>query len=240
MLRSLRHTEDFKIHAKSEPAGTVHDFLFEDDAWHVRHLVVDTGHWLPGRKVLLFVGNIESIDWMEQIVHVPLEREAIKHAPGLDTDKPISRQLEEQLFSYYRWVPYWLPYNVGLSESVAPVVVEVPEPPEEHGDPHLQSFNAVDKYAVMGEERQLGYLHDMIFCDNDWSIDSIVLNTEKWLREKRVRIGVERVNMIDCHSRQIHVSVRTREVEDASAFNFTALIKDQLDGKDVSDLGRLG
>ena len=32
---------------------TVSDFLFDDASWQVRWLVVDTGNWLSGRKVLL-------------------------------------------------------------------------------------------------------------------------------------------------------------------------------------------
>jgi hypothetical protein len=31
----------------------VSDFLFDDVSWLVRWLVVDTGNWLSGRKVLL-------------------------------------------------------------------------------------------------------------------------------------------------------------------------------------------
>jgi len=31
----------------------VTDFLFDDDTWLVRWLVIDTGSWLSGRKVLL-------------------------------------------------------------------------------------------------------------------------------------------------------------------------------------------
>ena len=32
--------------------GAVKDFLFDDQSWKVRWMVVDTGHWLPGRQVL--------------------------------------------------------------------------------------------------------------------------------------------------------------------------------------------
>jgi len=28
---------------------SVKDFLFDDQSWKIRWMVVDTGHWLPGR-----------------------------------------------------------------------------------------------------------------------------------------------------------------------------------------------
>ena len=43
----------YVIEADDGRLGTVSDFLFEDTSWVIRWLVVDTGHWLSGRKVLL-------------------------------------------------------------------------------------------------------------------------------------------------------------------------------------------
>jgi hypothetical protein len=31
--------------------GTVKDFLFDDQSWKIRWMVVDTGYWLPGRRI---------------------------------------------------------------------------------------------------------------------------------------------------------------------------------------------
>jgi hypothetical protein len=43
----------YAIEASDGRLGTVSDLLFEEVSWVVRLLVVDTGNWLPGRKVLL-------------------------------------------------------------------------------------------------------------------------------------------------------------------------------------------
>ena len=53
MLRRTSDLTGFKIIASDGPIGTVSDFLFDDITWLVRWMVVDTGNWLPGRKVLL-------------------------------------------------------------------------------------------------------------------------------------------------------------------------------------------
>jgi hypothetical protein len=53
MLRHESEIDGYAIHASDGLIGTVSDFLFDDATWLVRWLVVDTGNWLPGRRVLL-------------------------------------------------------------------------------------------------------------------------------------------------------------------------------------------
>ena len=57
MLRHESDVEGYAIHASDGLVGTVSDFLFDDAVWMVRWLVVDTGHWLPGRTNDNFLGS---------------------------------------------------------------------------------------------------------------------------------------------------------------------------------------
>jgi len=42
-----------KLAASDGEIGQVKDFYFDDQNWVMRYLVVDTGSWLSGRKVLI-------------------------------------------------------------------------------------------------------------------------------------------------------------------------------------------
>ena len=53
MLWNAASLKGYAIEATDGRLGTVSDFLFDDASWLVRWLVVDTGKWLSGRKVLL-------------------------------------------------------------------------------------------------------------------------------------------------------------------------------------------
>ena len=53
MLWHASAINGYAIEASDGDIGTVSDFLFDDASWLVRWLVVDTGNWLSGRKVLL-------------------------------------------------------------------------------------------------------------------------------------------------------------------------------------------
>ncbi len=50
--------------------GKVDDFLFDDRTWKIRWLVVDTGSWLSGHKVLLHPSAIKEADPDERIVRL--------------------------------------------------------------------------------------------------------------------------------------------------------------------------
>ena len=69
MLRNTSAIEGYAIVASDGQIGTVSDFLFDDASWLVRWLVVDTGKWLTGRKVLLppsVLGHLDPMDLNSQ------------------------------------------------------------------------------------------------------------------------------------------------------------------------------
>ena len=73
----------------------------------VRYLVVETGSWLFGRKVLLAAAAIGPVEHRARAITTALTTRQVKDSPGIDADQPVSRQHEEALHSYYDWPPYW-------------------------------------------------------------------------------------------------------------------------------------
>ncbi|MCR3750123.1 PRC-barrel domain containing protein [Lentzea californiensis] len=60
----------------------------DEDNAKVPHdcLMVDTGPWIFGRKVVLPVGTVRHVDHAERKVHVDRTKEQIKNAPEYDAD----------------------------------------------------------------------------------------------------------------------------------------------------------
>ena len=98
MLRSVKKLEGLTIGASDGAIGKVKDFYFDDEAWVVRYLVVDTGHWLAGREVLISPYSIGQVAWESETLPVNLTKAQIKNSPDIDTARPVSRQFER---SYY-------------------------------------------------------------------------------------------------------------------------------------------
>ena len=58
-----KHVKDFTIHAVDGEIGSVVDIYFDDETWAIRYLVVDTGGWLGGRRVLISPISVVKTDW---------------------------------------------------------------------------------------------------------------------------------------------------------------------------------
>ena len=72
MLRSLKELDGYKTNGTDDDLGKVHDFFFDDKVWVIRYLVVDTGNWFPGKKVLISPAVLNSPDWSARAVPVKL------------------------------------------------------------------------------------------------------------------------------------------------------------------------
>ena len=105
--RDLEVHKNYAISATDGQIGHVEDFYFDDDAWVVRYLVVDAGSWLSSRKVLISPISVQRPNWLERTLPVSISMEQVKTSPNIDTDKPVSRQNEEQYMGYYGYPYFW-------------------------------------------------------------------------------------------------------------------------------------
>ena len=76
----------YRIRGTDDGIGHVDDFLFDDETWAIRYLVLNTRNWLPRRRVLVPSQWIREVDWTQSTVNVNRSREQIKQAPQFDPD----------------------------------------------------------------------------------------------------------------------------------------------------------
>ncbi|GAA1595993.1 hypothetical protein GCM10009789_57420 [Kribbella sancticallisti] len=90
----------YKIAATDGDIGKVDKATYETDS---SSIVVDTGPWILGRKVLLPAGVVQSIDTDDEKVYVDRTKEEIKNAPEYDPDLPDGdAESRDRLGNYYR------------------------------------------------------------------------------------------------------------------------------------------
>jgi hypothetical protein len=88
----------FEVEATDGKVGTIVDAAYElGSSW----LVVDTGPWIFGKKVLLPAGTVRSIDAEARTVHVDRSREEIKNAPEHDPSGYADQEYRLALADYY-------------------------------------------------------------------------------------------------------------------------------------------
>src|SRR5438093_9129794 len=132
MLHNVKELSGFTVGARDGELGRVDDAYFDDQRWVIRYVVVDTGRWLGGRKVLISPRSVRGIDWSNEVLNVDLTQQQVRDAPSIDTQKPVSRQHEIDYYNYYGYPYYWegsglwgptiLPFPwVGPSPAAEPV-----------------------------------------------------------------------------------------------------------------------
>ena len=88
----------FEVDATDGAVGKIQEAAYElGSSW----LVVDTGPWIFGKKVLLPAGTVESIDPEERKEYVDRTREEIKNAPEHDPSGYAEQEYRLALADYY-------------------------------------------------------------------------------------------------------------------------------------------
>jgi hypothetical protein len=105
-LRSMKQVSDYTIEATDGAVGHVDDFIIDDEPWVIRYMVIDTGNWWPGKKVIVAPAWIAHVDWKNSRVYTNLSREAIKSSPEFDSDN-LDRTYEAELYKHYGQQNYW-------------------------------------------------------------------------------------------------------------------------------------
>ena len=73
-----------------------------DEATHeTGSIVVDTGPWILGKRVLLPAGTIERVDFEEKKIFVDRTKEEIKNAPEYDPSGYAEQEYRARLGDYY-------------------------------------------------------------------------------------------------------------------------------------------
>jgi len=231
MLRSLKQIIGFTIQARNGEIGSLDDLYFDDEKWTIRYLVINTGSWLMGRRVLISPVSAGTPKGSTKRIPVRLTREQVEASPDVDTEKPISRQNEEELHQYYGWTPYWnfgTYYGVpGFGTGTIFPGVSYPFQEEEQKttvieqqqNPTLRSLNEVLGYRVEAGHGRIGHVTDMIFDDEDWSIRYLVVDTRRWFSGKKVLIAPIWVNRISWSQGLFFFDVDRSTIEDSPEYD---------------------
>lgn len=229
-FRNAKSLIGHTLHATDGDIGSIADLYFDDERWTVRYLVVDTGGWLTGRKVLISPRAIGEIDWDAKALPVKLTKSQVERSPDVDTRKPVSRQHEAEHLGYYEYPFYWGGSGLwGMGEypgdlsSQAVIEAELratatkPASPAS-ADSHLQSCNAVIGYHISATDGEIGHLDDMLIDERSWAIRELIVDTSNWWGGHKVLIAPGAINSVSWVDAKVAVDLSRADVQKARTF----------------------
>ena len=231
MLRAASGLNGLSIAAADGDIGGIKDLYFDDLSWTVRYLVVDTGAWLPGRRVLISPMSVRGP--VADKVTVDLTQAQVRKSPPVETDKPVDRQQEEALARYYNHSYYWEgPNRWGLLAypgmppvpspvATDPVAQEMLARERNHvdGDPALRSARDVTGYYIAALDGDLGHVEDFLIDDHAWAIRYMVVDTRNWWPGRRVVLSPEWIKTVSWADSKVYVDLRQDEIKAAPAYD---------------------
>jgi hypothetical protein len=226
MLTNKR-LKDFAIRATDGDLGTVDDLYFDDETWAIRYLIVDTGKWLRGRRVLISPMSVVHTDWTARRLDVELTAKQVEHSPEIDTHKPVSRQHEAAYLGYYGYPYYWGgPYLWGpafypagwagsanaSSEAVAERVRR------ESPDSHLRSTEAITGYHLEAADGEIGHVDGFVVDDQAWAIRYIEVATRNWLPGKKVLVSPAWIERVSWTESKVYTALAREAIKEAPEY----------------------
>jgi uncharacterized protein YrrD len=225
MLSSSSDLIGYAVRASDGEVGTVADLLFDDHSWTVRWAVVDTGGWITGRQVLLPPSALARPDPAQRAFLADLTRERIENSPGAETEQPVSRQMETDLYGHYGWPPYWgegyMPPPIGMTATgTTPEIlppgdraVQLERDARPKGDPHLRSIGEVSGYHIRAQDDSIGHVEDFLIDGDSWTVRYLVIDTRNWWPGKQVLVAPQWIRDISWTDRQVAVDLTTDEIK---------------------------
>lgn len=226
MLKSASSMKGLTIRATDGDIGKVDQFLFDDENWAIRYLVVNTGNWLDQRLVLISPIFIGPADWASERLEVRLTKDQVAKSPDIDAHKPVSRQHEAEFLTYYGYPNYWGDSGIwgsGLYPSVlTPLPAFMPPPaplPEkETGDSHLWSTHDVTGYHVEATDGELGHVADFIVDLETWAIVYVEISTRNWLPGKKVLLSPQWIKTVDWDDAKVYAALTREAIQKAPEY----------------------
>lgn len=227
MLRTVHDLRELTARTDDGEVGRVDDVYFDDQGWAVRYLVVDAGKDLPGRQVLVSPVAASAPDWAAGVLPVRLTLEQIRQSPDAGTERPVSRQHEASLATYYGWPSYWAPGPFPGIIPPAPAGVPPTPSADRHeeglaagqGDPHLRSAREVTGYHIEALDDSVGHVEDLVLDVDGWAIRYLLVDTRNWLPGRKVLVAPQWASQIRWADRKVRVELDRDTIRNAPAYD---------------------
>ena len=228
MLKDITDITSLSAIAEDGEVGRVDDLLFDSGSWTIRYLVIHTGDWLTGRKVLVPPTEVQQTDWSRRRFHISMTRKQIEDGPPMATDEPVSRQQEIRLQAHFGWEPYW---TGDVPEGHFPA--RIPEGDEQTGDrqaesipqeitpgdPNLRSLRETLDYHVQAIDADVGTVEGFVIDDETWVFRYLIVQSQDLKPERRLLLSFEWIDKVIWDEASFFVDMRAETIKKSPTYD---------------------
>ena len=201
MLYELKALIGSPVVATDGEMGSVRTFLFDDQSWKVRYLVVDVGNWLKRRDVVLPITTLEKPDWANKTCSAHLTKDQVRNSPDVDAEMPVSRQQELAMHDYFGPLASWVDSDFGM--PAMPTGMKYPVHNAEIL--HLRSTSHMLGYQVWATDGDFGTLEGFVMDEASWHLGYLDVKSGDWLQNRSVLVPTRWVQSVSWTEFRIHL-----------------------------------
>ncbi len=100
-LRSMNEVVGYRVQAQDGEAGSVEDFVIDDNTWEIRYIEVSTKIRTHDKITLVTLHWVNRVSWSTSRIILDLDKQALRQAPQSDKQLPVTSDFEREIFAYY-------------------------------------------------------------------------------------------------------------------------------------------
>ena len=159
-------------------------------------------------------------------------KDQIENSPSLDSDKPISRQYEEDYYKYYEWPVYWGGPNMWGTYGFSPLIESSQDQEKLMGSPqvneqwenHLYMASDVIGYDIQATDGTIGHVDDFIIDDKTLAIRYLIIDTKNWLPGKKVLISPKWIESVSWDESKVYINLLRENIKQSPEYTDESLI----------------
>lgn len=228
MLHLAHKIRGTTIRARDGEIGTLHDFLFEQSRWAVRYLVIATGSWLDGRKVLVSPMSVEG-PWDRSGIALSVRKAEVEESPDLQPTT-LARESESALLQHYGQPFYWEGVNVwGMFDTPTALLGARREPLSPNGkatataEPaavaRLRSTEEIKGFHIQASDGEIGHVDDLLIGEESWRIRYLLVDTSNWIGGRSVLVATDVVETIDPEAGKLRVTDSREDIRNSPTYD---------------------
>ena len=241
MLHEVKGLKKYTICGVDGTIGRVREFLFDDDKWDIRYVVVDTGKWLPGKKVLITPDNFIRVSKEDQCISVNLTRKQIEDSPPLSSNPPVDRQKQNHGY-------FVLPDSVIFVENPELAIMADLDRQEMYDqaatrnfwDQHLQSTHDSTGKVIQAVDGEAGCIEDFIFDDQTWRIRYIVVETTSWWPGHKILVAPPWVSQLSWGTSELYAHIRREPFKELEEYDSVGMLTREYETRLHQSCNRIG